>query len=333
VSKHIFVSHSHEDSAAADLIVKAIEERGVTCWVAPRDVPPGGSYAEALLEAIEGASCFVLIYSAHSNVSSHVLREVERALRFGINIVPVRFDDSSPSKSLDYLLATVHWLSVAPESGGRSVGQAAEQIAALVGKTHVARPRPEPDRASPPPVPTPAVAEKSNALPWIVAAILLALVTGLIGFLFSRNQPKTETSPPPPVAATTPVATLSSATPPQVASTQIATPASTPRPEPTQQQQTPTPVPPTPAIEATAPPTAPTSAAPSVSRQAVRGVVQDPDGIANVRQQPSLQAKIIGVVKDGEKVEIVGMEGDWVHIVLGPDKSGYIHKSRVKIGR
>jgi uncharacterized protein YgiM (DUF1202 family) len=65
----------------------------------------------------------------------------------------------------------------------------------------------------------------------------------------------------------------------------------------------------------------------------VRGVVQDPDGIANVRQQPTLQGKIIGVVKDGEKVEIVGMEGDWVHIVLGPAKSGYIHKSRVKIGR
>jgi hypothetical protein len=314
MSKHIFVSHSHEDSAAADLIVKAIEERGVSCWVAPRDVPPGGSYAEALLEAIESASCFVLIYSAHSNVSSHVLREVERALRFGINIVPVRFDDSSPSKSLDYLLATVHWLSVAPDSGNQSVGKAAEQIAALVGKSQAARPSPEPDRVSPPLVHAAPIAPatKSNRLPWIAAAILLAIVTGLIGFLVSRNPPKTDSPPASQVAATPTIA-----------------PSATPRTEPTQQAQTPTPVVPTPAIEVTAPPTA----SPSPARQAVRGVVQDPDGIANVRQQPTLQGKIIGVVKDGETVEIVGMEGDWVHIILGPAKSGYIHKSRVKIGR
>src|ERR1700681_600238 len=116
MSNHVFVSHSHEDLPAADLIVRALEGRGIACWVAPRDVPAGGSYAEAILNAIEGASCFVLIYSEHSNVSSHVLREVERALKFGLNIVAVRFDNSMPSKSLDSPLATVHWLSVVSAS-------------------------------------------------------------------------------------------------------------------------------------------------------------------------------------------------------------------------
>src|SRR6266403_1465735 len=129
MSNHGFVSHSHQDAPTAGLIVQALEKQGVTCWMAPRDVPPGGSYAEAILNAIETASCFVLIYSEHSNVSSHVLREVERALKFGVNIVPVRFDDSTPSKSLDYLLATVHWLAIPAESRERSVAKAAEQIA------------------------------------------------------------------------------------------------------------------------------------------------------------------------------------------------------------
>src|SRR5436305_11558490 len=129
MGNHVFISHSHQDLAAAESIVKALEERGVICWVAPRDVPAGGSYAEALLNAIEGASCFVLIYSEHSNVSSHVLREVERALKFGLNIVPVRFDNSTPSKSLDYLLATLHWLAIPGESRERSIARAAEQIA------------------------------------------------------------------------------------------------------------------------------------------------------------------------------------------------------------
>lgn len=129
MSKHVFVSHSHKDSAVAESVVAALEQRGISCWIAPRDVPPGGSYAESILTAIESAGCFVLIYSQHSNVSSHVLREVERALKFGVNIVPVRFDDSTPSKSLDYLLATVHWLAIPEQSREHSIAKAAEQIA------------------------------------------------------------------------------------------------------------------------------------------------------------------------------------------------------------
>src|ERR1700680_1421945 len=150
MSSHVFVSHSHEDSAAADSLVKALEERGVPCWMAPRDVPPGGSYAESILNAIESASCFVLIYSQSSNVSSHVMREVERALKFGVNIVPVRFDDSTPSKSLDYLLATVHWLAIAPDARERSIATAAEQILAAVAKSQSTRPAGEAEKVAPP---------------------------------------------------------------------------------------------------------------------------------------------------------------------------------------
>src|SRR3954465_8435907 len=129
MTKHVFISHAHKDATAASAVVTALEHRGVACWIAPRNVPPGGSYAESILTAIEHSSCFVLIYSEHSNVSSHVVREVERAIKFGVNIVPVRFDDSTPSKSLDYLLATVHWLAIPAESRDRSIAKAAEQIA------------------------------------------------------------------------------------------------------------------------------------------------------------------------------------------------------------
>ena len=211
MSNHVFVSHSHEDSAAADSLVKALEERGVPCWVAPRDVPPGGSYAEALLDAIESANCFVLIYSEHSNVSSHVLREVERALKFGVNIVPVRFDDSTPSKSLDYLLATVHWLSVAPDSRDRSIVKAAEQIAAWVAKFQSTPPTAKPNQVPPPPTPValPASPLKRSSL-WIGVVVLLALIAALSWFLISKNSSRSQSAPKSEVAASataTPVAT------------------------------------------------------------------------------------------------------------------------------
>ncbi len=188
MSNHVFVSHSNDDAPFADLIVKALEKRGVICWIAPRDVPAGGSYAESILNAIESASCFVLIYSQSSNVSSHVMREVERALKFGVNIVPVRFDDSTPSKSLDYLLATVHWLAIAPDARERSIATAAEQILAAVAKSQSARPPGEEKKFAPPRTATaPSTSPPKRHLVWIGAAIALALVAGLIGFLVSRN--------------------------------------------------------------------------------------------------------------------------------------------------
>ena len=103
---HVFISHAHQDRASAEQLLAALESRGIKCWSAPRDVAPGGSYAESILRGIEDSSCFVLVFTQHSNLSPHVLREVERALALGINIIPVRFDDSGVSKSLDYLLAS-----------------------------------------------------------------------------------------------------------------------------------------------------------------------------------------------------------------------------------
>jgi hypothetical protein len=438
MSNHVFVSHSHEDLPAADLIVQVLEDRGITCWVAPRDVPAGGSYAEAILNAIESASCFVLIYSEHSNVSSHVLREVERALKFGVNIVPVRFDNSMPSKSLDYLLATVHWLSVVSDSRERSILKAAEQIAACVAQFQNRRPIAEPvsvDRvpSSRTPVPSLTSSPKRRLL-WIAAALLLALVAGLIAFLLSRNQSHAQSTQKSEVAVsatTTPPATPAAAAPAQIDQTELPL-AVTHRYFALLNKRNATAAynllsadfrrrlsivkysknvgftPPVKLVEATtvsknertasvtavfedsdlassqprwrgpidfvfepagwridrmkglwpasgrpihdsangsddkttqdlsqstSESTPAPQATPSRSpvHQAVHGIVQDPDGIANVREQPFIRAKIIAVVKNGERVEIDQMQGDWVHLVLSPGKGGFLHKSRVKI--
>lgn len=178
------------------MLVNALEERGVSCWVAPRDVPAGGSYAEALLNAIESASCFVLIYSEHSNVSSHVLREVERALRFGLNIVPIRIDESTPSKSLDYLLATVHWLAIEPGARDRSIVKAVEQIVACVKHSQAPSPAALPARVAPAPIAAGPLAamppspqrSQSRRSALIGGALLFVIVAGLIWFFAARNR-------------------------------------------------------------------------------------------------------------------------------------------------
>jgi hypothetical protein len=140
MSGHVFISHSDKDKTFADMLLGALEARGVTCWIAPRDIPPGGSYADAIMRAIEEAGCFLLVYTSHSNNSPHVLREVERALKFERNIIPIRFDDSQPSRSLDYLLATVQWLSVDTSKASGDVRRVADQISKCVAPRETEKP-------------------------------------------------------------------------------------------------------------------------------------------------------------------------------------------------
>jgi len=40
---------------------------------------------------------------------------------------------------------------------------------------------------------------------------------------------------------------------------------------------------------------------------------------------------VVTPLKDGEKVEIDRIEGDWLHATTEEKKSGFVHKSKVKI--
>jgi hypothetical protein len=47
------------------------------CWIAPRDVPPGARFGEAIVGVIERSVAVVLIFSEHANTTEHVMSEVE----------------------------------------------------------------------------------------------------------------------------------------------------------------------------------------------------------------------------------------------------------------
>jgi TIR domain len=412
MSNHVFVSHSHQDAPAAELIVQALEKQGVTCWIAPRDVSPGGSYAESILNAIESASCFVLIYSEHSNVSSHVMREVERALKFDLNIVPIRFDDSAPSKSLDYLLATVHWLAIAPDSRDRSIVKAAEQIAASLAKSRSTPPGAEavPVPSAQPAAVAPVAPRPKRSFIWI-AAVLLVIVAALAYWLVSRNSTSVSSTTATPETNELPVAVThryfsllakrnataaynllseefrghlsiakysrSVGSKPAVALAETSMVSKTDRAasvaavfedtdpaankarwkgnidfvlelgawridsmkglypssgRPIQsddeatQKASPTPTP-------TPTPTPSPSPIPSLAPapQMMRGIVKKTEGGANLHERPFVRAKVVTPLKEGDRLEIDRIEGDWLHATRDDKKSGWVHKNKVKI--
>ena len=106
----VFLSYSSKDKTVADAACAMLEAKGVRCWMAPRDIMPGAEWGAAIIEAIGAARIMVLIYTASSNASPQVRREVERAVARGLHVIPFRVEDVPMSPALEYFISTPHWL-------------------------------------------------------------------------------------------------------------------------------------------------------------------------------------------------------------------------------
>ena len=136
VSHDIFISYSTHDKAIADEACRALEARGITCWIAPRDVRPGALWGEEIIDAINGSRIMVLVLSSHSNDSPQVIREVERACSKGLPLISVRIENVRLSKSMEYFVSTHHWLDgLSPPLGPvlTRLGETAEAILSAGG--------------------------------------------------------------------------------------------------------------------------------------------------------------------------------------------------------
>ena len=106
----VFISYAQQDKPIADAVCAKLESRNIRCWIAPRDISPGKSFPEAIIEGIEDGKVVVLIFSSHANKSAHVTRELTNAVNKGRIIIPFRVEDVTPSKSMEYLIGVPHWL-------------------------------------------------------------------------------------------------------------------------------------------------------------------------------------------------------------------------------
>ena len=106
----VFISYSTKDKPAADAACAMLESSGIRCWIAPRDVVPGVEYGSAIVDAIEHCRVMVLIFSSNANELAQIRREIERAVKKGVTIIPVRIEEVEPTKSMEYFLGAIHWL-------------------------------------------------------------------------------------------------------------------------------------------------------------------------------------------------------------------------------
>ncbi len=109
MTQDVFISYSSIDKAAAETVCSVLEQNGISCWMAPRNITPGRNFAEAIIDGIRSSKVFVLVYSSNSNNSKQVIREVDRAVHIGLPVINLRLEDVPLSKQLEYYLSSVHW--------------------------------------------------------------------------------------------------------------------------------------------------------------------------------------------------------------------------------
>ena len=114
MARDIFVSYSQSDRDCAYELTHHLEAKGFTVWIAPRNVSPAAEWAAEIIDAISAARVMILVFSASSNSSPQVRREVERAVSKDLRILPFRLENVLPSRSLEYFLSSQHWLDGFP---------------------------------------------------------------------------------------------------------------------------------------------------------------------------------------------------------------------------
>jgi hypothetical protein len=159
----IFLSHSHVDKRYADAICHCLENAGMRCWMAPRDIRASEDWAEAIINGMDQCRILLLVFSSSSNNSPQVRREVERAVNKGLTILPFRIEAVPPSKSLEYFISTQHWLDAFDRDLDACLAELLHSVDAVLG------PRRK-DDAAPGPVPAPAPPSAPSAAPGFIPA-------------------------------------------------------------------------------------------------------------------------------------------------------------------
>lgn len=208
----VFISYRHEDQEWADRVLQALESRGIRCWIASRDIPPGADWPAEIMDGLRSSRFLVFLLSSHSVNEEQISREVRIAAdQLKIPIFPFRIEDVEAPKKIGYFLADIQWLDAFGGKFDTAVVQLAQRIEAMRDKVDVPRQSapPPPEVRTAPATAMPEVVPLAAPLPaldtrapgktslWIGLAAAAVIVIGLIVY-FATRQPTLQPQPTQP---------------------------------------------------------------------------------------------------------------------------------------
>ena len=128
----IFISYSSIDKKITERVCSYLEQHGIRCFVAYRDIPRGVVWASAIVEALEHSRMLLVLFSKHFNNSRQVDREIELAAEQGMPILTLRLDDEEFAGVKKYYLKNLNWIDAYPNPE-RSFDSLIKNVLLLLG--------------------------------------------------------------------------------------------------------------------------------------------------------------------------------------------------------
>lgn len=105
----VFISYKSEDSAVALRVRDTLEENGIPCWIAERDISAGSNYAADIPAAIAQCRVLVLILTSAAQESPWIMKELDSAIAGRKLILPLKIGYFDINKAMSFLLTGVQY--------------------------------------------------------------------------------------------------------------------------------------------------------------------------------------------------------------------------------
>jgi hypothetical protein len=156
-----FICHSSVDSATAQKVVRGLEDAGIPCWIAPRNISKGSTYAGSIIQGIKNSNLLIFIFTNASNKSLDVINEIEKAASLRIKIIPFKISNEDYSDALEYYLRTKQSIN----AQGNQIDEAIHELITACGI-----------EGMPPPPPPPPPVQRKWLIPVALSLIILLFI-------------------------------------------------------------------------------------------------------------------------------------------------------------
>ena len=112
----VFISYSTDDQKIVEGLSAYLEQNGIRCFIAYRDIVKGVDWAEAITSAIENCRLMIVIFSEHFNRSKQVDREIALAIEEAKPILTFKIQDAAFTGTKKYYLQNLNWIDAFPDA-------------------------------------------------------------------------------------------------------------------------------------------------------------------------------------------------------------------------
>ena len=110
----VFISYSFNNQKIVEGLSAYLEQNGIRCFVAYRDIPRGKNWAEYIPPAIENCKMMVYVHSTTANKSEMINNEIALCLKYKHPILPFKIQDIDYVGEKAFHLIRLNWIDAFP---------------------------------------------------------------------------------------------------------------------------------------------------------------------------------------------------------------------------